>query len=172
MAEFINTVDVIGDEALTESIIDRSIAEYNDDLVKEIGNGAFYGCNKLTSVYLPAVISIATYAFCSCTNLQSADFTAVTSIGGNVFGSCTNLTALIIRNTEKICTLGSFSFSSTPIASGTGYIYVPRIFLSDDDANKDYRRATKWSAHANQFRALEDYTVDGTTTGKLDPNKI
>ena len=26
--------------------------------------------------------------------------------------------------------------------------------------------------YANQFRALESYTVDGTTTGELDPTKV
>ena len=58
------------------------------------------------------------------------------------------------------------------IAAGNGYIYVPRALLSDDDETKDYRRATNWSTYAAQFRALEDYTVDGTTTGELDKTKI
>jgi hypothetical protein len=34
---------------------------------------------------------------------------------------------------------------------------VPKALLSDDDATKDYRRATNWSTFANQFRAIEDY---------------
>ena len=58
------------------------------------------------------------------------------------------------------------AFSSTPIASGTGYIYVPRALVDS------YKAASKWSTYANQFRALEDYTVDGTTTGALDETKI
>ena len=53
-----------------------------------------------------------------------------------------------------------------PIASGAGYIYVPAALVDS------YKVATNWSTYAAQFRALEDYTVDGTTMGELDPNKI
>lgn len=35
-----------------------------------------------------------------------------------------------------------------------------------------YKAATNWSTYATQFRALEDYTVDGTITGELDSTKI
>ena len=75
-------------------------------------------------------------------------------------------TTLILRS-ETVATLPSTSaFSSTPIASGTGYIYVPRALVDS------YKAASNWSTYANQFRALEDYTVDGTTTGALDESKI
>ena len=67
---------------------------------------------------------------------------------------------------------GKVSSTYNPTGAKDGYIYVPRALLSDTDETKDYRRATNWSTFATQFRALEDYTVDGTTTGELDPNKI
>lgn len=35
-----------------------------------------------------------------------------------------------------------------------------------------YKADTNWSTYAAQFRALEDYTVDGTITGELDESKI
>ena len=35
-----------------------------------------------------------------------------------------------------------------------------------------YKAATNWSTYADQIRALEDYTVDGTTTGALDETKV
>jgi hypothetical protein len=54
----------------------------------------------------------------------------------------------------------------TKIASGTGYIYVPAARVNN------YKSATYWKDYAAQIRALEDYTVDGTITGALDPNKI
>ena len=77
-----------------------------------------------------------------------------------------NISALILRN-DKICTLyNSNAFNETPIQSGTGYIYVPRDFI------EDYKVAENWSTYATQFRALEDYTVDGTITGELDESKI
>jgi hypothetical protein len=58
------------------------------------------------------------------------------------------------------------SFDSSSIAKGTGYVYVPRSLVDS------YKSATNWSTYANQFRALEDYTVDGTITGELDESKI
>jgi hypothetical protein len=68
--------------------------------------------------------------------------------------------------------LGTVDSTYNPNGDKDGYFYVPRALLSDDDATKDYRRATNWSTYASQFRALEDYTVDGTITGALDPTKI
>ena len=43
------------------------------------------------------------------------------------------------------------TFNSTPIASGTGYIYVPAALVDN------YKAATNWSTYANQIRAIEDY---------------
>lgn len=141
---FVNTVDIVGDEALTNSIIDRSITEIADNLVAEIGFYAFYYCSALTT----------------------ADFQVATSINGNAFYGCSKLTVLILRS-ETMCTLSNTSaFDGTPIKSGTGYIYVPRALVDS------YKAATSWSTYANQFRALEDYTVDGTITGALDESKI
>lgn len=51
-------------------------------------------------------------------------------------------------------------------ASGTGYIYVPAASVDV------YKNVGGWKAYAAQFRALEDYTVDGTITGELDESKI
>ena len=154
-----------------------------------IGGYAFQYCSALTSVYFPAVTTVETTAFsnCSalvsvrfpaaetfgssvfknCSSLMTADFAAAKSFGNIAFSSCSALTCLIIRTIEKPCTLyGKSDLNNTPIANGTGYIYVPA------DLVDSYKAATNWAVHANQFRALEDYTVDGTITGELDPTKI
>ena len=129
MSDFVNTVDIVGDEALTASIVDRSITEIADNLVTSIGQYAFYGCSALTT----------------------ADFPMATRIGSYAFRSCSNLTTLILRS-ETMCTLsGTNAFNNTPIASGTGYIYVPRALVDS------YKAASNWSTFANQFRAIEDY---------------
>lgn len=141
---FVNTVDIIGDEALTNSIIDRSITEITDNLVTSIGDFVFRGCSALTT----------------------ADFMAATSISSSAFSNCSVLTALILRS-ETMCTLSNTNvFNNTPIKSGTGYIYVPRALVDS------YKAASNWSTFANQIRAIEDYTVDGTITGALDSTKI
>lgn len=109
-----------------------------------IDSGAFRGCSALAVLDLPCVVSIATYAFYQTESLK----------------------ALILRS-ESLCTLANTNaFTSSAIASGTGYIYVPAALVDS------YKTATNWSTYAAQIRALEDYTVDGTITGALDETKI
>lgn len=171
------------------------ITNVDAPLVTNIATYGFYGCSKLANINMPNVSSIGNYAFYKCDlrninfpyvtgisqnaffqneNLQIADFGVASKINQAGFANCESLVALILRRTSSICTLGvaTNGFSGTPIAEGTGYVYVPRVFLSDEDSTKDYRRATNWSNYSTQFRVLEDYTVDGTITGELDLNKI
>ena len=188
-----NNIDLIGDDACVKQLVTDDFSNTNgvyiDDGVVKIGQNAFSYCSNLTSVDFPAVTSIDSYAFNNCSNLTSVDFPVATSIGDNAFNNCSkltsvdfpvatsigssafsycsNLTSLILRKSDAICTLANINaLQSTPIKSGTGYIYVPRAFVDT------YKAASNWSTYANQFRALEDYTVDGTITGALDSSKI
>ena len=126
-----------------------------------IGSQCFSSCDKLTTVDLPAATSIDSYAFGYCSSLTTVDLHAATQIGNYAFDGCTALKALIIR-TGQVCSLGA------DLGYGTDscYIYVPRALVND------YKAATNWAQYADKFRALEDYTVDGTTTGELDTTKI
>ena len=217
MSDFVNTVDSIGDEALTNSLIDRSITEIQDNYVTSIGvyvfqacsalttasfqaatsignyafqacsalttvnfpavtsigdytfrdcskltavdfpavtsigTSAFKGCSKLTTVDFPVATSIGSRAFNSCSALTTADFPAVTRISSDAFQICSKLTTLILRSGTMATLSNTSAFSSTPIASGTGYIYVPSALV---DA---YKAATNWTTYANQIRAIEDY---------------
>lgn len=145
MSEFINTADVIGDDEMCDQIIMRTVTEYKENRVTKVGEYAFYGCTVLTIVDTPNITSIAT----------------------NSMKNCSALAALILRNTEAVCSLAATNaLTDSAIAKGTGYIYVPKDLLSA------YQAATNWSTYADQFRALEDYTVDGTITGELDETKI
>lgn len=212
MAEFINTIDALGDDVVVDSIINRTITEFKDNVLTILGYEAFRKCNALKTVDLPSLTHTAGGEFALCDALVFVDLPELQEVGGymfynsqsiqsivfpkattveisafykcialetvdlyavetfkkaEAFARCAALTRVIIRNTETIATLeNTNTFVETPIASGTGYIYVPRALVDS------YKAATNWSTYAAQFRALEDYTVDGTTTGALDETKI
>lgn len=131
-----------------------------------IRGGAFSACSKLKSVHLPLVSSMGSSAFNGCTALSTVDLSSVTSLGNGCFAYCSTLKTFILRS-NTLCSLSNVNvFTGTPITNGTGYIYVPRALIDS------YKSDTNWSNFANQFRALEDYTVDGTITGELDESKI
>ena len=139
----------------------------NAPLCTNVSAYAFQNCYELLNLNLPKVVSILIGCFQNNYALQKADFEVAKSIAANSFASCRSLTALILRKSDAICTLANTSaFTGTPIADGTGYIYVPRALIAS------YQTATNWSNFSTQFRALEDYTVDGTITGELDLTKI
>lgn len=133
----------------------------------------FYNCNKLESVNLPNLINVNTSRFIiGCTalknivlpklkilgnnsisytdGLEKIDFHTIQSIGNYVFAGCDNLVTVILRS-NTVCSLAKSCFANTPIANGTGYIYVPSALV------ESYKTATNWSDFANQIRAIEDY---------------
>lgn len=150
MTEFINTIDVVGDEALVDSIIDRSIAELKDNTLETIGNGAFWLCSSLANVDLPAVTSIGTCAFSSCVKLTMMDLPAVTSIGWEAFAYCNSMATLILRANTVSTLINANAFLQTPISRGTGFIFVP------DNLVHEYAQATNWSTYAAQIRPLSE----------------
>lgn len=154
-------------------LIERTIANYYNDQLTTIGTYAFYACSNLqsvscpkatsvkgngfmncsalTSVNLPMVTQLANYAFQGCSSLEKLDLPALTSMQGAVFSGNTSLVALILRSSKR-CNLGNKNvFTNTPIANGTGYIYVPSTLVDT------YKTATNWSTYADQIRAIEDY---------------
>ena len=136
-----------GGDTIWPTLVERTVTEINDKdgLCKVVGTSAFHSCTKLTSAIFPTATKVYNLAFYGCAVLKT----------------------LVLRKSDSICTLSNANaFNATPIKSGTGYIYVPASLI------ETYKTATHWSTYAAQFRALEDYTVDGTITGDLDPNKI
>ena len=172
-----------------ESIIDGSITEIYSEL-KVISDYAFARRRKLISVYLPNVSNIPGAAFYNtsglknvivpklenitggssfsgCTSLEYIDLGLCHSIVAMSFLNCSLLSCVILRRIANICAIGNTNvFQGTKIESGTGYIYVPRNLI------EQYKTATNWTTFASQFRALEDYTVDGTIEGELGWDKV
>lgn len=162
------------DHSAEDGFVTRTLTSYTNSRVTSIGLYAFREMTSLLSVNFPNVTDIGTYAFWYSSNLQSCsfpnargigtgafqncralttlDFPVATSVGNQTFSGCSGLTALILRNESAVCSLsGTNSFTDTPVASGTGYIYVPRALVDS------YKVAANWSTYANQIRAIEDY---------------
>lgn len=82
----------------------RNATTYNiPNTVTEIGQNAFYYCNKMTSINIPdSVTTIGAGAFYSCSSLKEITIPqSVTSIGADAFLHCGNLTAINIKGTAN-----------------------------------------------------------------------
>lgn len=119
MANFINTVDVLGDEATLKAIVERTITEFKDDAVKKIDR----------------------YAFAYCTNLTSIDLPSVTILVSNAFENCSGLTTIILRGTTLCALDNKYVLYNTPFYTGGtgGTVYVPQALI------ESYQNATNWS---------------------------
>lgn len=96
------------------------------------------------------ITSVGEYAFAYSKELTSVKLHLVTSIGNYAFDHCTALEQLVLY-TDTVCAIGDGVLGYTAIANGNGYIYVPAALV---DA---YKSDSKWSAFADQIRAIEDY---------------
>lgn len=193
--DFVSAVDAIsvsgsGDTSVEDGIIAKAISgAYANDRVTSIGSYvfrdnpeltsvsfkkvtavgmyAFINCYALCEIDFPLLVAIETSTFQNCYEIELADFPSCKSVAAQAFRQCNALKALVLRYEQAVVSLANTSaLQSTPVAGGTGYIYVPAALI---DA---YKTATNWSTYAAQFRAIEDYTVDGTVTGAIDWDKI
>lgn len=161
---FLPNATKIGYKALCENMVLKNV--YIPQ-VTYIENYALYKNPVLEYIDVPKIDTSGTRIFESCGELKNANLHNVKFINNNIFNKCVKLEVLILTRTSSITTLNSTdAFINTPIASGTGYIYVPRAQI------ENYKTATNWVTFASQFRALEDYTVDGTIEGELDWDKV
>ena len=208
MADFINTIDALGDDAVVDGIIKRTITEFKDDRITAVGKSAFKKCANLVTVDIPSAVTITYDSFNGCAALANLNIPAVTRIepynafsgckalpkvvlpacsyigqgafsfcfalevvdcavtdslyiGNSAFGS-DPLKALILRSNSVATLANTNALLGTEIYYGTGYIYVPSALIDS------YKAAANWSDFADQFRNLEEWTVDGTVTGELD----
>lgn len=137
-----------------------------------IEQNTFIGCSSLTDVLLPCVTELGSDAFGYCSSLEIIDLPKLTKMS-SAFPACTNLKALIIRTKDAVCELTGILGYIDPmkpdqghVIMGTGHIYVPSELI------EEYKVADNWNNYVERFRALEDYTVDGTVTGEFDATKL
>ncbi len=157
-----------GGSVLSDFLMNK-LTEIDDDATTTIKQYGFAYSTELVKIRFSKLATVSPNAFRWCSGLVTVDLPRLTgNLGISCFNGCSNLVSLIIgRETTSVASLSSTSsFNGTPIASGAGYIYVPSALIDS------YKTAANWSTFANQFRALENYTVDGTITGALDESKI
>lgn len=178
----IPNVTTIGNYAFTAP----TIQSLDLPLCTSIGTNCFTNCPTITSInlpeltavggsslgylgvknlVLPKVTSIGNSALTNSKTLEYVDLPVCTSIVNYGLRNNSKLATLILRSTT-MCTLASNGLNSTKIMNKQGYVYVP-VALIDS-----YKVATNWSKMSSQFRALEDYTIDGTISSELDATKI
>lgn len=168
---FVSAVENIPD--LLAAKLNDTLTEYESEMVTKVGNYGLAHSKTLKRVILPNVTALSwcsmekntvleyVYvpklktpgygAFQECAALSKLDLPVAEYLDTAAF-SKTAMQTLILRRTSAICQLGNAgAFSNTPIASGTGYIYVPRSLVDS------YKAATNWSNYASQIRAIEDY---------------
>ena len=128
---------------------------YNLPLLNYVPAYGWQANKALKSISLPAATDdINPYAFNQCFLLERAEFPKIDGvIYQNAFARCTVLTTLILgspESTDIITLYDTNAFDLTPIAGGTGYIYVA------DSLVNSYKAATNWATYANQIRGLSE----------------
>ena len=143
---------------------------------------AFYNLQNLVTVNLPKAITLKTICFGGCKSLKNVSVPKITSINGNVFEGCTSLEKLdfsdvfthiyyyknfagctslktvILRKSDAVVDInGTDHFTNTPIASGTGYIYVA------DDLVDTYKSATNWCTFAAQIKGISELPTEASS---------
>lgn len=143
-----------------------SLVDVNIPKLETISTQTFYGCSSLMYLTLPSLKTAAVQSFRNCKKLTVVDLASCTSISNLAFDTNPSFKCLVLRATSVCSLANTAAMSNTPIASGTGYVYVPSALVDS------YKSATNWTTYAEQIRALENYTIDGTTTGEIDMTKI
>ena len=142
--------DVAEQKAITDGILNRSITEYVNNSVSELGLYALAYYTKMTKIRCDAVEEMENYSVRYCTSLTEARFDSAKTIKAQVFQNCNKLTKLILGS-PSLCELtNANSFNLTPMADGTGYVYVP------DNLVDAYKTATNWSAFADKIKPISE----------------
>ena len=115
-----------------------------------IGDGAFADCSSLNQVSLPVCEHLHHRVFNGCMNLPQISLPVCRYIGYMCFYSCSSLSIITIGFSNVCYLYDSEVFTNTPIASGTGSIYVP---VSLVDA---YKSAQYWSYFSSQIFPISE----------------
>lgn len=161
---FVNTRDVIGDQATVDGLVEHSLTELKEDGIGIVEAYACYKNTGLQSVELPSVSQIKTSAFSNCSNLE------VVKLGGEGSSNSLNIATYAFNNSSKLkhliidrpamATLAETSaLTGTLIANGEGAVYVPESLVSTYKGNANWKNyfITKLQKYPlSSFDTIED----------------
>lgn len=151
-----------------------ALKKVNIPNVTKLGDSSFSNCTSLETIDFPLATLNGGYVFCNCINLKSCKLPEVTALTTKtfayckrltmlefpkvkwlresyIFQNCTSLNKLVLGEESGVAQLAvTNAFENTPIANGTGYIYVP------DDLVESYKTATNWVTYADQIKGLSE----------------
>lgn len=172
MAAAIGSIKGSGD-AEFNSVLDGSATSVENNTINFLRAYIFNSSNLQKAVF-SAVVSVGAYIFQNSKSLVYASLPSLQAVGSGMFFGCSDfeifetfasaiysnsfatsgLKALIL-NYNGIVNLQSIgAIENTPIASGTGYIYVP------DDLVDKYKVATNWATYASQIKGLSEIPAE------------
>lgn len=164
-----------GGTEIADTILDKSVITYSSSALLTLANNVFERCADLTKVILPNCTSVGENVFLNCTALNFCYFPAVKVFAYGTFTSCTALQILklesintmnrgrtfqnsgleaLIIDSQTIPSVSNDAFAGTPIAAGTGYIYVP------DDLVDQYKSTGNWPTYTAQIKGLSEIPPD------------
>lgn len=135
------------------SLIDGSI---NGDLLFTVSSIKSYGVSYINNPFklkFPDCKRVEYNGIYQNTGLTWIYFGKVTTIGNASLAGNKNMTAVVIKS-SAVPTLGDRVFVSTPIESGTGYVYV------QDELVEQYKVATNWVVYADQIKGLSELPAE------------
>jgi hypothetical protein len=135
----LTTLDVAAVTSIQSSVCRycENLTTVSAPIATQLADSAFDTCTSLTYVNIPKVATLGTNCFKNCAELTTLRLSAATSIGSSAFHNCRSLKALIIDQSDTICSLGANAFEGcchilgiaddnyNSTGSKDGFIYVP-----------------------------------------------
>ena len=143
------------------SLANLNLSNFNTSYVTGMGS-MFYGCRALKNIDLSsfntALVTSMSNMFNGCSALESVDLSSFNTLSINnnhsMFQNCTSLIKVIINRQDVFKMTSTSMLSNTPIANGTGYVYVP------DNMVETYKSATNWSTYADQIKGMSELLTE------------
>lgn len=104
------------DTSIEDSFVTKTITNYTNDRVNDIGAGAFFCMSRLETASFPACYRIGASAFYDCTNLQSISLPKCCTIDTSAFF---NVTELAVVDLPKVNYIGTYAFGNRWLTGGS-----------------------------------------------------